>query len=151
MDEFGIIFLHGLDFQSPTSTKRLTSDFSRIFRACRALLTSINRSLNIKDKHTRFEKDQRLLQEGFSLVFLFFLVIFLWGWFSSKLCKANTLVRSPNHVSLRFQFALLQFIYRCSTWLFSVFLNSSHVYTWSSYACGKDLLFMSIWMAESWA
>jgi hypothetical protein len=77
MDEFGIIFLHGLDFQSPTSTKRLTSDFSRIFRACRALLTSINRSLNIKDKHTRFEKDQRLLQEGFSLVFLFFLVIFL--------------------------------------------------------------------------
>jgi hypothetical protein len=30
-------------------------------------------------------------------------------------------------------------------------LNSFHVCSWSSYACGMNLLFMSMWMAESWS
>jgi hypothetical protein len=94
LNEFEILFLLGLDFQSPIWTLRLTSNFSRFSRASRVLLISINRPLNIEDKHTSFGNDQRLLQEGFSLVFLFFLVIFLWGWFSSKLCVANTLSRA---------------------------------------------------------
>jgi len=61
-----------LDFQSPTWTMRLSSNFSGIPRASRVLLIHINRPLNIEDKHTSFRNDQRLLQEEFSLVFFSF-------------------------------------------------------------------------------
>jgi hypothetical protein len=49
LNEFGIFFLLGLDFQSPTWTSRLTSEFSEITRASRVLLIPINRPLNIKE------------------------------------------------------------------------------------------------------
>jgi hypothetical protein len=52
MDEFRIFFIIGLDFQSLTHTKRLTSEFFSILRAFRVFLILINRHLNIEERHT---------------------------------------------------------------------------------------------------
>jgi hypothetical protein len=62
LDKFGIFFLLGLDFQSPTWTRRLTSEFCEITMASRVLLVLINRHLTIEERHTSFGKNQRLLQ-----------------------------------------------------------------------------------------
>jgi hypothetical protein len=55
MDEFGIFFLLGLDFQSPTWTRRLTSKFFEITRASRILLIPIYKALNIEERHKLWE------------------------------------------------------------------------------------------------
>jgi hypothetical protein len=77
MDEFGIFFLLGLDFQSLTWTRRLTPNFLGICRTSRVLLIPMKWPINIENKHTSFGKDQRLHQEGFSLVFFFFFSLLL--------------------------------------------------------------------------
>jgi hypothetical protein len=46
--EFGILFLLGLKFQSPTWTRRLKSNFSGIPRASRTCVPPINRPLSFK-------------------------------------------------------------------------------------------------------
>jgi hypothetical protein len=50
LDEFGVLFLLGLCFESPTQTRRLTSDFTRNSRACRICFLPINRPLRLKKK-----------------------------------------------------------------------------------------------------
>jgi hypothetical protein len=50
LNEFGILFLLGLNFQSPTQTRRLTSDFSRNSRAYRIFFLPINRPLSLKKR-----------------------------------------------------------------------------------------------------
>jgi len=66
--EFGILFLLGLSFQSPTQTRRLNSDFSRNSRASRVCFLSINRPLNLKKKIGQARDQIYFLL--FSLVFL---------------------------------------------------------------------------------
>jgi len=71
------IFFHlGKRCHSPTWTRRIISVFSRIPRASRVLLIPINKPLNIEEKHTSLEKNQRLLQDRmlFPLIFLFSLL-----------------------------------------------------------------------------
>jgi hypothetical protein len=51
VDEFKIFFLLGLDFQSPTWTRRLAFEFFEINRAFRILLIPINRLPNIEEIH----------------------------------------------------------------------------------------------------
>jgi hypothetical protein len=55
LDGFGILFLLGLCFESPTQTRRLTSDFSRNSRASKICFLPINRPLRLKRKGEKLE------------------------------------------------------------------------------------------------
>jgi hypothetical protein len=50
LDGFGVFFLLGLCLEFPTQTRRLTSDFTRNYRASRICFLPINRPLSFKKK-----------------------------------------------------------------------------------------------------
>jgi hypothetical protein len=77
-------FRKGKRCPSPTWT---SFDFSRIPKASRVLLIPINMPLTIKEKHTSFGEDQRLLQEWFSLVFIFLCYFLLRMIFIRIICN----------------------------------------------------------------
>jgi hypothetical protein len=65
LDEFEIIFLIGLDFQSSTRTRKLTYDFPKISRTSRVLLIPINKPLNIEEREIDTKsKFSKILLEG---------------------------------------------------------------------------------------